>query len=60
MSILLTRSYFFKIRVRNAEVRHGVLQLHPNNTVALGGEVASMNKYPRRLVVMNQIREKLG
>ncbi|KAF9300022.1 recQ-mediated genome instability protein 1, partial [Mortierella antarctica] len=49
-----------KIRVKNAEVRHGVLQLYLANTVALGGEVASMNKYPRRLVVMNQMREKLG
>ncbi|KAG0087878.1 recQ-mediated genome instability protein 1, partial [Podila epicladia] len=49
-----------KIRVKDAEVRHGVLQLYPDNTVALGGEVASMNKYPRRLVVMNQMREKLG
>ncbi|KAG0035163.1 recQ-mediated genome instability protein 1 [Podila clonocystis] len=49
-----------KIRVKNAQVRHGVLQLYPTNTVTLGGEVASMNKYPRRLVVMNQMREKLG
>ncbi|KAG0040122.1 recQ-mediated genome instability protein 1 [Podila clonocystis] len=49
-----------KIRVKNAEIRHGVLQLYPANTVTLGGEVASMNKYPRRLVVMNQMREKLG
>lgn len=50
----------FKIRVRDAEVRHGVLQLYPANTVAIGGEVATMNKYPRRLVIMNQMREKLG
>ncbi|KAF9392245.1 recQ-mediated genome instability protein 1 [Podila verticillata] len=49
-----------KIRVWNAEVRHGVLQLYPTNAAALGGEVASMNKYPRRLVIMNQMREKLG
>ncbi|KAG0346493.1 hypothetical protein BG004_001617 [Podila humilis] len=49
-----------KIRVKEVDVRHGVLQLYPNNTIFLGGEVASMNVHPRRLVIMNQMRAKLG
>ncbi|KAK3836012.1 MAG: hypothetical protein JOS17DRAFT_735822 [Linnemannia elongata] len=49
-----------KIRVRNADVRHGMLLLSPNNTFLLGGEVASMNEYPRRLVIMNQMKKRLG
>ncbi|KAG0289274.1 hypothetical protein BGZ96_007135 [Linnemannia gamsii] len=49
-----------KIRVRNAEVRHGMLMLSPKNTFLLGGEVASMNEYPRRLVIMNQMKKRLG
>ncbi|KAG0280150.1 hypothetical protein BGZ95_011147 [Linnemannia exigua] len=49
-----------KIRVRNAEVRHGMLMLSSKNTFLLGGEVASMNEYPRRLVIMNQMKKRLG
>ncbi|KAF9340836.1 hypothetical protein BGZ91_012314 [Linnemannia elongata] len=49
-----------KIRVRNADVRHGMLMLSPKNTFLLGGEVASMNEYPRRLVIMNQMKKRLG
>ncbi|KAF9280558.1 recQ-mediated genome instability protein 1 [Mortierella alpina] len=49
-----------KIRVRNAEVRHGVLQLFRSNTTLLGGEVASMNQHPRRLTIMNQMKKRLG
>ncbi|KAF8945001.1 hypothetical protein BGZ47_003391 [Haplosporangium gracile] len=49
-----------KIRVRNADVRHGMLMLSPKNTFLLGGEVASMNDYPRRLVIMNQMKKRLG
>ncbi|KAF8936658.1 recQ-mediated genome instability protein 1 [Dissophora ornata] len=49
-----------KIRVRDVEVRHGVLQLNPNNTILLGGEVASMNQHPRRLAIMNQMKQRLS
>ncbi|KAF9927365.1 hypothetical protein BGZ67_007541 [Mortierella alpina] len=49
-----------KLRVRDAEVRHGVLQLFRSNTTLLGGEVASMNKHPRRLTIMNQMKKRLG
>ncbi|KAF9116329.1 hypothetical protein BGX27_003322 [Mortierella sp. AM989] len=49
-----------KIRVRDVPVRHGVLQLNPSNTFLLGGEVAKMNQNPRRLVIMNQMKKKLG
>ncbi|KAF9585763.1 hypothetical protein BGW38_000848 [Lunasporangiospora selenospora] len=49
-----------KIRVKDVEVRHGILQLSPSNTALLGGEVASMNRHPRRLVIMNQMKKKLG
>ncbi|KAF9909922.1 hypothetical protein EC991_007725 [Linnemannia zychae] len=49
-----------KIRIRNAEVRHGMLMISPKNTFLLGGEVASMNQYPRRLVIMNQMKKRLG
>ncbi|CAO3567608.1 unnamed protein product [Mortierella alpina] len=49
-----------KIRVRDAEVRHGVLQLFRSNTTLLGGEVASMNQHPRRLTIMNQMKKRLG
>ncbi|KAF9156150.1 hypothetical protein BG015_007048 [Linnemannia schmuckeri] len=49
-----------KIRVRNADVRHGMLMLSSKNTFLLGGEVASMNEYPRRLVIMNQMKKRLG
>ncbi|KAG0240477.1 hypothetical protein BGX31_001938 [Mortierella sp. GBA43] len=49
-----------KIRIRDVDVRHGVLQLDPSNTLFLGGEVASMNRHPRRLVIMNQMKKRLG
>ncbi|KAF9360781.1 hypothetical protein BGX26_007732 [Mortierella sp. AD094] len=49
-----------KIRVRDVQVKHGVLHLNPGNTFLLGGEVASMNQHPRRLVIMNQMKKKLG
>ncbi|KAF9573700.1 recQ-mediated genome instability protein 1 [Mortierella alpina] len=49
-----------KLRVRDAEVRHGVLQLFRSNTILLGGEVASMNQHPRRLTIMNQMKKRLG
>ncbi|KAF9950346.1 recQ-mediated genome instability protein 1 [Mortierella alpina] len=49
-----------KIRVRDAEVRHGVLQLFRSNTTLLGGEIASMNQHPRRLTIMNQMKKRLG
>ncbi|KAI1318396.1 hypothetical protein EDD11_006734 [Mortierella claussenii] len=49
-----------KIRLKDVEVRHGVLQLHPGTVFLLGGEVASMNQYPRRLVIMNQMKKRLG
>ncbi|KAF9911171.1 recQ-mediated genome instability protein 1 [Lobosporangium transversale] len=49
-----------KIRISDVEVRHGVLQLNRSNTLLLGGEVASMNRYPRRLVIMNQMKKRLG
>ncbi|KAG0199179.1 hypothetical protein BGX28_007511 [Mortierella sp. GBA30] len=49
-----------KIRVKDVEVRHGVLQLYRSNTTLLGGEVASMNQHPRRLVIMNQMKKRLG
>jgi hypothetical protein len=34
--------------------------LSSKNTFLLGGEVASMNEYPRRLVIMNQMKKRLG
>ncbi|KAG0366232.1 hypothetical protein BC939DRAFT_460683 [Gamsiella multidivaricata] len=49
-----------KIRVRGVDVRHGVLQLDPTNAFLVGGEVASMNQHPRRLVIMNQMKKRLG
>ncbi|KAF9929530.1 hypothetical protein BGZ65_005766, partial [Modicella reniformis] len=49
-----------KIRVKDVEVRHGMLQLSPSNTLLLGGEVASMNRHPRRLAIMNQMKKRLG
>ncbi|KAF9934888.1 hypothetical protein FBU30_010155 [Linnemannia zychae] len=49
-----------KIRVRNTEVRHGMLLLSSKNTFLLGGEVASLNEYPRRLVIMDQMKKRLG
>lgn len=49
-----------QIRIGDIDVRHGVLQLNPSNTVFLGGEVASMNQHPRRLVIMNQMKRRLG
>ncbi|KAF9205631.1 hypothetical protein BGZ49_003763 [Haplosporangium sp. Z 27] len=49
-----------KIKVRDVQVRHGLLQLNPSNTLLLGGEVASMNQHSRRLVIMNQMKKKLG
>ncbi|KAF9431012.1 hypothetical protein BGZ94_000479 [Podila epigama] len=32
-----------KVRVKNVEVRHGILQLYPSNTIFLGGEVATIS-----------------
>ncbi|KAG0057624.1 hypothetical protein BGZ83_006997 [Gryganskiella cystojenkinii] len=49
-----------KIRVLDAEIRHGVLQLTPKNTILLGGEVASLNKEPRVPVIMRKLQERLG
>ncbi|KAG0305237.1 hypothetical protein BGZ98_004434 [Dissophora globulifera] len=49
-----------KIRVRDVEIRHGVLQLYSRNTLLLGGEVASLNLYPRRLMIMNQMKQRLN
>ncbi|KAG0259995.1 hypothetical protein BG011_002215 [Mortierella polycephala] len=49
-----------KIRIKDVDVRHGVLQLLQGNTLLLGGEIASMNQHPRRLVIMNQMKKRLG
>ncbi|KAF9190348.1 hypothetical protein BGZ51_006787 [Haplosporangium sp. Z 767] len=49
-----------KIRIKDVDVRHGVLQLLQRNTLLLGGEIATMNQHPRRLVIMNQMKKRLG
>ncbi|KAF9166714.1 hypothetical protein DFQ26_007050 [Actinomortierella ambigua] len=49
-----------KFLVKPMQVRHGVVQLWNSNTQVLGGEVASMNRHPRRLVIINQMKKNLG
>ncbi|KAG0233489.1 hypothetical protein BGW42_007446 [Actinomortierella wolfii] len=49
-----------KILVKPVKVRHGMIQLSNANAKVIGGEVASMNRHPRRLVIMNQMKKNLG